>query len=276
MTLVKAKRGPDIYWKVSMGCPQGWVLGPTLWNVLMDDLLRLPLPDGVRIVTHADDDTVLIGAQTILGIENKAREALEVIKEWGGRNRLEFSPSKSQAMTMRGSKIWCAESPIPGYLRRCRHVRGRLLSGQSRSVSTAALPVLAGVLPADLEVTCAGKLDLVRLEATKAEEETAGLDYRCSVVLSRFDPYDRRAMGGSGLFPTTVLTWLQPDNPPGFTIETPKRITASPRARRASRSPGATGREVDRDCDECTARHSESTTCSFSFSKRRNVDRATV
>ncbi|GBP26904.1 hypothetical protein EVAR_16486_1 [Eumeta japonica] len=45
-----------------------------------------------------------------------------------------------------------------------------LLTKAYRSVSTAALLVLAGVfLPTDLEVTLAGRLDLARLEATKVE-----------------------------------------------------------------------------------------------------------
>ncbi|GBP88565.1 Retrovirus-related Pol polyprotein from type-1 retrotransposable element R1 [Eumeta japonica] len=279
MTLVKAKRGgclpniyrmlrdyfsnrrvclylsPEVFWKAStMGCPQGSVLGPTLWNVLMDDLLRLPLPDGVRIVAYADDVSVLIGAESRIGIETKARDTLRLISEWGGRNRLEFSPSKSQTMTMKGrfqrppiirlsgnpiravasatvlgvvidaslsfaqhaasiverasrcfgklSRMSAASwgirygalrvlyrgtfvatvtygagywvDRVETYVARSTLLRGQrpalvLLTKAYRSVSTAALPVLAGVLPADLEVTRAGRLDLARLQATKAE-----------------------------------------------------------------------------------------------------------
>ncbi|CAK1597196.1 unnamed protein product [Parnassius mnemosyne] len=127
MMMVKAKRGgcpPNIYkmlvdyftsrrvglfigdrveWKTStMGCPQGSVLGPTLWNVLMDDLLRLPLPEGVAMTAYADDVTILIESQTRAGIESRARVTLDLVREWGLRNRLEFSSSKSTTMTVRG------------------------------------------------------------------------------------------------------------------------------------------------------------------------------
>ncbi|GBP21569.1 Retrovirus-related Pol polyprotein from type-1 retrotransposable element R1 2 [Eumeta japonica] len=42
-----------------MDCPQGSVLGPTLWNILMDNSLRLPQSDGVRLVAYANDTALL-------------------------------------------------------------------------------------------------------------------------------------------------------------------------------------------------------------------------
>lgn len=127
MIMVKAKRGgcpPNIYrmltsyftdrrvamiagdravWKTSsMGCPQGSVLGPTLWNVLMDDLLRLPVPSGVQFIAYADDLTVLVAGDARREIEEKGAAILQLVAEWGARNRLNFAPTKSQTMTLRG------------------------------------------------------------------------------------------------------------------------------------------------------------------------------
>ncbi|CAK1581283.1 unnamed protein product [Parnassius mnemosyne] len=127
MILLKAKQGgipPNIYrmlvdyfinrrvgifvgdcaeWKRStMGCPQGSVLGPTLWNLLLDDLLRLPFPLGTKMLAYADDVTLLIEANSRAEIERAAKSALELVSSWGERNRLSFSSAKSCTMTIKG------------------------------------------------------------------------------------------------------------------------------------------------------------------------------
>ncbi|CAH2090293.1 unnamed protein product [Euphydryas editha] len=39
--------------------PQGSVLGPLLWNLAYDDVLRVDLPDSVSIVSYTDETLVL-------------------------------------------------------------------------------------------------------------------------------------------------------------------------------------------------------------------------
>ncbi|GBP52924.1 Putative 115 kDa protein in type-1 retrotransposable element R1DM [Eumeta japonica] len=95
--------GAEVVWKRStMGCPQGSVLGPALWNVLLDDLLRLPFPAGVKTVAYADDVTVLVEASSRAEIERRSAQALDLMQDWGRRNRLAFAPAKSCTMTVKG------------------------------------------------------------------------------------------------------------------------------------------------------------------------------
>ncbi|GBP65858.1 Retrovirus-related Pol polyprotein from type-1 retrotransposable element R1 [Eumeta japonica] len=295
--------GTEVSWKRStMGCPQGSVLGPALWNVLMDDLLRLPFPAGIKVVAYADDLTVLVEAPSRSEIERRSRVALDLIREWGGRNRLEFSPAKSCSMTVKGrlqrpptvrmggdsiravpaatvlgvviddrlsfaqhalsigeraaksfgkvSRVsaasWGMRYPslltiyrgtflaTVTYAAGCWYARAglhvvrsallrtqrpalTLLTKAYRTTSTAALPVLAGVLPADLEVTLAGRVDVERDHLTGAEVGALRRRVREQVMDDWQKRWDEETNGRElfRYFPSVSvrlsLDWVEPD-----------------------------------------------------------------
>ncbi|GBP58014.1 hypothetical protein EVAR_32945_1 [Eumeta japonica] len=100
----------------------------------MDDLQRLPLPNGVRIITCADGMSVLIGVHTKLAIETKARKGIFVAT-------IKYVAS-------------CWVDRVDTYVTRSTLLRGQrssliLLTKPYGSVSTAALPVLADIVPVD-------------------------------------------------------------------------------------------------------------------------------
>lgn len=68
---------------LSMGCPQGSVIGPYLWNLGFDDLLAIPLPSGCTLTGYADDGLLIIQSNTRAGLENLAKDYLGEISRWG-------------------------------------------------------------------------------------------------------------------------------------------------------------------------------------------------
>lgn len=62
--------------------PQGSVLGPILWNVLYDTVLRLTLPDECSMIAYADDLALFMKAKDKDRVIENANEALEMISLW--------------------------------------------------------------------------------------------------------------------------------------------------------------------------------------------------
>ncbi|KAL4126308.1 hypothetical protein QTP88_010530 [Uroleucon formosanum] len=87
---------------LTKGCPQGSILGPTLWNVTTEALLRTDYPDHVSIQAYADDIAISIAAETRASLIQRAEEALEPALVWADLRGLKFSAPKSQAMMTKG------------------------------------------------------------------------------------------------------------------------------------------------------------------------------
>jgi hypothetical protein len=80
---------------ITKGCPQGSVLGPTLWNLLLDPLLDSVWPEGTKAVAYADDLTIIIAHDSRKTLKIRAQAALELVTNWATKNKLFLSTEKN-------------------------------------------------------------------------------------------------------------------------------------------------------------------------------------
>lgn len=96
--------GWKYYW-VTAGVPQGSVLGPLLWIIMYDGVLRLNLPKGVQIIGFADDIAIVTVAKHIHEVEAATNEAIRLVRQWLENAGLSLADHKSEAILITGRKI---------------------------------------------------------------------------------------------------------------------------------------------------------------------------
>uniref|UniRef100_A0A2S2PV96 Putative RNA-directed DNA polymerase n=1 Tax=Sipha flava TaxID=143950 RepID=A0A2S2PV96_9HEMI len=77
--------------KLLSGVPQGSVLGPTLWNIIYDGLLRIRFPTGVSFLAFANDVALVAVGRDSIELGNLLSEAVDTTKIWLSNNGLKIA-----------------------------------------------------------------------------------------------------------------------------------------------------------------------------------------
>jgi ribonuclease HI len=189
---------------MGVGVPQGSVLGPVLFTLLTDEILRELQLDGTLALMYVDDLVVSAEGDTLRDAVAKAQEALRCVEVWCERTNMKLSPSKSFAQ-------YCGPHDIPD-----SHLRGWPLDiGKSIEVKIKDLAEFRGSLhPETLVVRHDAKLG-----ALAGTRITAGAGIIVRGHRGDPDPFLKQLNNDSIVCAQPVLQWVRTTRYLGVLIE---------------------------------------------------------
>lgn len=81
--------------KTQRGCPQGGILSPNLWNLVVDDLLAELNEQGLYAQGYADDIVILIRGKHMATCLELMQRALSIVEKWCKEEGLKVNPLKT-------------------------------------------------------------------------------------------------------------------------------------------------------------------------------------
>lgn len=90
--------------EMTCGVPQGSVLGPTLWNIYYDGILRIPVPRSVKLIGYADDIGIVVVEKDEDKVKSTANRTLSNIIGWLRTKDLSLAPQKTEMVILAGGR----------------------------------------------------------------------------------------------------------------------------------------------------------------------------
>lgn len=90
--------GEKVFKSMTKGCVQGSVCGPTFWNIILDQIFDLALPNDCYLQAFADDVFLICYHKNANTLKENVEECLEIISKWGVGKKLAFGPEKTQVI----------------------------------------------------------------------------------------------------------------------------------------------------------------------------------
>lgn len=82
------------------GVPQGSVLGPLLFIIYINDIIKI-CPEGYNIKMFADDTLIYVDGDSSVEVEGKMTLIFNIVEEWMRLNKLKMNASKTKFMVLR-------------------------------------------------------------------------------------------------------------------------------------------------------------------------------
>ena len=86
--------------KTNRGTVQGSVLGPLLWNIIIDQFLRINFGQDVHVQAFADDVTMIVSCNSRAYFNVIVNDIMQMAYCWGQNVKLTFSETKTKLMYM--------------------------------------------------------------------------------------------------------------------------------------------------------------------------------
>ena len=111
-TVTVSVQGKSVSKRVKTGCPQGGILSPLLWNLVINTLIILINSTPADSEGFADDVNLLIRGIDLNTILNIGQQCLDRIRKWGLETGLNFSPTKTEAILFTWKRKWKIQTPL--------------------------------------------------------------------------------------------------------------------------------------------------------------------
>jgi retron-type reverse transcriptase len=101
--------------RVTRGCPQGGILSPLMWNVVIDGLLHLLDKEPGYSQAYADDLTMIMRGIDISTLYSLTQQNLNKVTEWAGNHGLKFSHLKTEIVIFTHRRKWVLPDTLKLY-----------------------------------------------------------------------------------------------------------------------------------------------------------------